>query len=206
VSDGLAGVGSGVEPARPRVAPDAAPVAGVATDVAYAGLATRTLAFAVDAAIINVVVWSVGAIVALGLSLLKIPADVRTAMAAIGAVIAILWTLAYFVFFWSATGQTPGNRLMRIRVLDSRTGTVMRPRRAALRLPAILLSALPLCAGFLLILIDSRRRALHDSLARTVVVYAADDVAARGRGRDGANAAASEAVSPTSPSSSAVRR
>ena len=33
----------------------------------YAGLATRTLAFAVDAAVINAVVWFVGLVVALGL-------------------------------------------------------------------------------------------------------------------------------------------
>ena len=32
----------------------------------YAGLATRTLAFAIDAAVINVVAWFVGAVCALG--------------------------------------------------------------------------------------------------------------------------------------------
>ena len=43
---------------------------------------------------------------------------------------------------------------------------------ALLRLLALPLSAIPLCAGFLLILVDRRRRALHDRLVRTVVVYA----------------------------------
>jgi uncharacterized RDD family membrane protein YckC len=33
------------------------------------------------------------------------------------------------------------------------------------------LSAIPLCAGFLLVLVDDRRRALHDRLVRTVVVH-----------------------------------
>ena len=47
----------------------------------HAGLATRTLAFAVDAAIINAVAWAVAAVVALGLSLLKVPDAVVTAMA-----------------------------------------------------------------------------------------------------------------------------
>jgi uncharacterized RDD family membrane protein YckC len=36
------------------------------------------------------------------------------------------------------------------------------------------LAALPLFAGFLLILVDDRRRGLQDRFARTVVVYAAD--------------------------------
>jgi uncharacterized RDD family membrane protein YckC len=144
--------------------------AGVASTL-YAGLATRTLAFAADAAIINAVAWFVGAVIALCLSLLAIPQQVTTAIAAIGVVAALAWTLAYFVFFWSASGQTPGNRLLGIAVREASTGRPVHASRAALRALALLLSALPLCAGFLLILVDSRRRALHDRIAGTVVVY-----------------------------------
>jgi uncharacterized RDD family membrane protein YckC len=56
-------------------------------------------------------------------------------------------------------------------VRDARTGLPLRPRRALLRLLALPLSALPLCAGFLLIVFDARRRALHDRLVGTVVIY-----------------------------------
>jgi uncharacterized RDD family membrane protein YckC len=136
----------------------------------YAGLATRTLAFAADAAVINVVAWFVAAVVALGLSLLAIPHQVAVILAAIGAAIALLWSICYFAFFWSASGQTPGNRLMRIRVLDA-NGKPLRLRRALLRVLLLPLSAIPLCAGFLLVLVDDRRRALHDRLVRTVVVH-----------------------------------
>ena len=139
----------------------------------YAGLATRTLAFAVDAAIINAVAWFVGVVVYLGLSLLGIPQDVRTIMAAIGAGLALLWTVVYFAFFWSASGQTPGNRMLGIRVQHAVTGVPLHAGRAALRVGALTLSALPLCAGFLMILVDRRRRALHDRLIGTVVVYVA---------------------------------
>ena len=45
---------------------------------------------------------------------------------------------------------------------------------AIVRLAAMALAALPLFAGFLLILVDDRRRGLQDRLARTVVVYAPD--------------------------------
>jgi uncharacterized RDD family membrane protein YckC len=141
--------------------------------VDYAGLATRTLAFAIDAAIINGVAWFVGIVVALGLSLLKIPDAAQTVLAVIGAAIAFVWFVAYFAFFWSATGQTPGSRVMQIRVEDGLTGEVISTRRAVLRVPALLLSALLLCTGFLLILVDRRRRALHDRLVRTEVVYVA---------------------------------
>jgi uncharacterized RDD family membrane protein YckC len=137
----------------------------------HAGLATRTLAFAVDAAIINAVAWAVAGVVALGLSLLKVPDEVVTALAVIGAVIGVGWSIAYFAYFWSATGQTPGNRLLSIRVLFARDLEPPHAGRAVVRVLALPLSALPLCAGFLMILVDARRRALHDVLVGTVVVY-----------------------------------
>jgi uncharacterized RDD family membrane protein YckC len=83
-----------------------------------------------------------------------------------------VWTIAYFVTFWSSTGQTPGNRLLRIRVCDARDRTPLRPWRSFMRLVYLMLAALPLFAGFLPILVDSRRRGVHDMLARSVVVSA----------------------------------
>jgi uncharacterized RDD family membrane protein YckC len=141
------------------------------SETIFAGLATRTLAFALDAAVINGLAWFVGTVIALGLSLLGVPGELKTWLAAIGAALALVWTIAYFAFFWSASGQTLGNRVMEIRVQDAATGGPVRARRALLRVAALPLSALPLCAGFLLILVDARRRALHDRLAGTTVVY-----------------------------------
>jgi uncharacterized RDD family membrane protein YckC len=137
----------------------------------YAGLATRTLAFALDAAIINAVAWAVAAIFALCLSLLELPSDVETVLTAVGAVIALGWSVAYFAYFWSATGQTPGDRTLGLQVLQADTGEPPHLGRALLRVPALLLSAIPFLAGFLMILVDSRRRALHDHLVGTVVIY-----------------------------------
>ena len=137
----------------------------------YAGLATRTLAFAIDAAVINVVAWFVGAVFALALSLLSLPKEVLTVLTAVAAFVALLWTFSYFVFFWSGNGQTPGNRLIGITVLDATSLTPLRARRAAFRFVLLPLSALLLFAGFLMILFDGRRRALHDRLARSVVIY-----------------------------------
>jgi uncharacterized RDD family membrane protein YckC len=138
----------------------------------YVGLATRTLAFAADAALITAVAWGTGAVVALCLSLIGVPGQIKTLIAAIGTGLTFLATIGYFTFFWSASGQTPGNRLLGIRVVAAGSGGPLPGRRAFLRVPALLLSALPLCAGFLLILVDGRRRALHDRLVRSAVVDA----------------------------------
>ena len=141
----------------------------------YVGLVTRALAFGVDAAVVNLVAIATAAIVALTFSVVSIPDDLRTVAIALGGVLYVLWVVGYFVTFWATTGQTPGNRLMRLRVRTA-SGARLRPRRALLRFGGLTLAALPLFAGFLLILVDDRRRGLHDVIARTIVVDAEEDV------------------------------
>ena len=137
----------------------------------YAGLATRTIAFGVDAAVINLAALAVGVFVGLGLSVLDLPSSAKTAIAVAGGAAYVIWTLAYFVVFWSTTGQTPGDRMMRIRVLDGNEGGPLGPLRAALRLGALMLAVIPLLAGVWMMLWSRRRRGFHDQVARTVVVY-----------------------------------
>jgi uncharacterized RDD family membrane protein YckC len=141
----------------------------------YTGLVTRAIGFGVDALIIDLAAIVVAAIVALALNLFEVPSKVDTALAAIGAVVFIVWAGAYFVTFWSTTGQTPGARMMRFRVLAPGTqrGHIS-PRRALVRLIAMVLAAIPLLAGYFMVLFDDRRRGLHDRIARTVVVDAPD--------------------------------
>jgi uncharacterized RDD family membrane protein YckC len=136
----------------------------------YQGLVTRAIAFAIDAAVINVTAAAVGVVVGLALSILDLPSGVTTALYAVGGVAYVVWTVGYFVTCWSATGQTPGDRLLHIKVRDADDDTLIRPGRAFLRFVFLMLAALPLFAGFLPILLDDRRRGVHDMLAGTVVV------------------------------------
>ena len=137
----------------------------------YQGLVTRAIAFSVDAAIVNLIALVVGVGVGLALSILSVSNTAETVLLACGAGAFAVWTVAYFAVFWSTTGQTPGNRLMRIRVCTG-DGAVLSLRRSLLRFVALVLAALPLLAGFLPVLVDDRRRGLHDMLAGTVVVGA----------------------------------
>ena len=143
--------------------------------VDYTGLVTRAIGFGIDAVIIDLAAAIVAAIVALALNLFDIPSKITTALAAVGAVVFIGWSAAYFVTFWSTTGQTPGARVMRFRVLapGAERGHIG-PRRALLRLFGMILAAIPLLAGYFMVLFDDRRRGLHDRLARTVVIDAPD--------------------------------
>jgi uncharacterized RDD family membrane protein YckC len=141
----------------------------------YTGLVTRAIAFGIDALVIDVVAAGVAAIVALALNLFQVPEKVDAALIAIGAVALVLWGAAYFVTFWSTTGQTPGARVMRFRVLaPGADGGRIGPKRAIVRLIGMVLAAIPLLAGYFMVLFDDRRRALQDYIAGTVVIDAPD--------------------------------
>ncbi len=140
----------------------------------YAGFVTRAIAFAIDVALIDLAAAFVAVVVGLGISALDVPQAVKTITIAIGGVAYIAWFVGYFATFWSTTGQSPGARVMGVRVVCARSGEPVSLRAAIVRLGGMLLAAIPLFAGFLLILVDDRRRGLQDRLAHTVVRYAPD--------------------------------
>jgi len=157
---------------RPEVAGAPADEREARSGVRYAGLVTRAIAFALDAAVINGVALVVGVVVGLGLSILHLPEAADTIIAAVLGALWIIWSVGYFTVFWSTTGQTPGDRVMRIQVVDSKGGGRLRPVRAIVRFGWVIVAAIPLCAGLLIMLWDDRRRCLQDRMARTVVVDA----------------------------------
>jgi uncharacterized RDD family membrane protein YckC len=156
---------------------------------AYAGVVTRTIAFALDAAVIDLVAAVVAGVVVLVGSIFHVSHVLRTVALTVGAVVFVVWCIAYFVGFWATTGQTPGNRVMRLRVVRLDGGR-LRPRQALARIVGLLVS-FPLLWGFVPILFTDRRRGVADMLAGTVVVETSDGASADGdRGRDAGPVAA----------------
>ena len=135
---------------------------------------TRAIAFAIDVALIDSPRRSSGWSSGSACPPSTCPQIVKTVTIAIGGVAYIAWFVGYFATFWSTTGQTPGARVMGVRVVCARSGEPVSLRAAIVRLGGMVLAAIPLFAGFLLILVDDRRRGLQDRLARTVVRYAPD--------------------------------
>jgi uncharacterized RDD family membrane protein YckC len=135
----------------------------------YGGVVSRGLALVVDGLLAQllflVAAASVG--VVLGLAGGLRPGWLEGTLAGGG------WLLvvgAYFTTFWTATGETPGMRLMHVRVLAP-SGEAPSLVRSVVRVIGLILAIIPLGAGFLPALVDSRRRALPDYLAGTTVVY-----------------------------------
>lgn len=151
-----------------------------AAPVAYVGLVTRAIAFAVDSALVQFAAVAVAGTLALILSVVSLPDELDGVLVVVGSVAYALWLVGYFVVFWSTTGQTPGNRLLQIRVCRAIDGASPSAGAAVLRFAGLILAALPLFVGFLPILVDERRRGLHDMLAGTVVVPAPQEIAGLG--------------------------
>jgi uncharacterized RDD family membrane protein YckC len=140
------------------------------------GFATRAVALAIDGAIVNVTAALTGFVVALGLGLFGVDSPATPVRALLGCAGWALVVGLYFASFWTLAGQTPGMRAMGFHVVGP-DGRIPSRRRAFRRAWALFLAALPLGAGFLLVLVDDRRRGLHDRIARTLVVYdEADEV------------------------------
>ena len=135
----------------------------------YGGLVTRAVALATDAAITIVILMSITGVVALVASLVG---GLRPEWL-VGVLLGSGWILvtgAYFSVFWSSAGQTPGMRLLRVRVRGP-GGTAPSLGRSLVRFVGLVLAIVPLFAGFIPVLFTERRRGLPDFVAGTVVVY-----------------------------------
>ena len=144
----------------------------------YAGFASRFAAFMVDLVVLT-------GIFILVLAAINFAASVLTGESihfnrgnAWVVVAYAVWAFVYFAHFWGLNGKTAGGALFGVQVV-TKDGRDVSGRRAIGRTLAFPLSFLILCLGFLGILLGDQRRALHDTIAGTVVIYCWDARAAR---------------------------
>jgi len=139
----------------------------------FGGVATRGLALIIDLVLAHAAFLFVAGSVALIASL---AGSLRSGWLA-GSIASAGWAivvLTYFVAFWSSTGQTPGMRLMRLRVLADSSGRPPSIGRSIVRFVGLIVAIAPMLLGFVPVLFDGRRRALQDYVARTAVLAEAE--------------------------------
>jgi uncharacterized RDD family membrane protein YckC len=144
----------------------------------YAGIVTRLVAFAIDVFLAmtlftlggNVFEYVFSAVLNRDISLSDRPVIAAIALA--------LWLLLYFAYPVAASGRTLGMALVGLEVV-SKDGGDVGPGQALLRTIAIPISLVLLAIGILMILLNRQRRALHDLIAGTAVVYSWNARAAR---------------------------
>jgi len=132
----------------------------------YAGIVTRSVAIMIDGGLLALTSTIMTAVVGLGLAVF-FGVDPTNTTTALG------WTVlasTYFTLCWAAAGQTLGMRLMGLRVVRA-SGATLTVGRALLRTVLLAVFVGPLFLGLLLVLVHPRRRAVHDLLAGTVVIY-----------------------------------
>jgi uncharacterized RDD family membrane protein YckC len=141
------------------------------TTARLAGFATRVLALSLDGALLTAGVAVVEGAIALAAKVVGVHLSSGDPLVAFLAGAGwLLLASAYLLTFWSLTGQTPGMRFMGIRVID-RTGARLGRMQSLRRLVGMALAALPAGAGFLLVLVDDRRRGLQDYIGSTLVIH-----------------------------------
>lgn len=147
----------------------------------YAGAVTRLAAFALDQTVATAS-FTLGVAVVDGTLSLVTNGDIQldTTGILIGLVAFSLWLFAYYAYPWAVSGKTLGMSVLGIQVVAA-DGDDCSARSAMLRTIALPLSFLTLGIGFLPILFGRHRRALHDRIAGTAVVYSWDARAARWR-------------------------
>jgi uncharacterized RDD family membrane protein YckC len=136
-----------------------------------AGLITRLAADTLDAVVLGVMYVSVGfGLRALGGVMVVSPRFLFVLGDWVRWTTSVFLIPSYHILFWIYDGRTPGKWLFGIRVVTAEGGPV-HLGRAVIRFLALSVSIAPLLAGMWAIAFDKKRRAWHDHIARTLVVY-----------------------------------
>ena len=144
----------------------------------HAGFASRFIAFIVDCALSIAVFMLVLSAASFAASVLT-GSSIHWSRANTWVVVAFFaWEFFYYAYFWTASGKTPGMVLLGVQVVGEEGGHAG-TRRGLIRTLAFPLSFILVGFGFLGILLGRDRRALHDVIAGTAVVYCWDAREAR---------------------------
>jgi len=154
----------------------------------YAGFASRTAAFVIDVLLVSAIILFSTWVVKSSMDMLQVkPFLLRLAARSpliqtvvnfvfgpvFSGLVSLVFIIVYYLFFWMAAGQTPGKYLIGIKIV-AMDGSKLKLRHVVLRYAGYYLSGLALGSGFLWILVDDQRRAWHDRIANTCVIYAWD--------------------------------
>jgi uncharacterized RDD family membrane protein YckC len=141
----------------------------------YAGFVTRLVAFVIDLIVVTLIVTMGGALIRLvetlleNIYLLRPGALTETVTSVVSVALGVGLFVAYYIGFWLGAGQTPGKRIMGVRIVRTDGGRVLLAN-VVRRFVGYWLSSI-LFLGFLWILVDNQRQAWHDTLSGTIVIY-----------------------------------
>jgi uncharacterized RDD family membrane protein YckC len=144
----------------------------------YAGFATRLVAFAFDIAALLTLFALASQTFDYVLSAVSgTTVDLRDA-APVGGIVLVVWWFVYSAYPLAQGGRTLGMAIVGLRAVRA-DGSDLDAGHAVVRVLFFPLSLILFVIAFGMLLVRRDRRALHDLIARTAVVYAWDARAAR---------------------------
>ena len=143
------------------------PLVGPAPGVEFASPGARLVAYIVDVVIQGILSVALF-VVSFAFTAIFPPLFI------LGVVAWLAIAIGYFPYFWSRSGQTPGMKMMRIKVVRDVDGGRVTSGQAILRLIGYWVSGLVFYLGYIWIFIDKRRRGWMDLIAGTIVITAPD--------------------------------
>jgi len=136
-----------------------------------AGFVTRLLAYAADLVILAGILALGGWIAVLADNALEtVGVEARADLASIYVVMIPFIMALYFVMSWALTGRTIGKSVLGLRIVGA-NGRPPTIGRSVIRVLGYVVSAIVFWAGYWWVLIDDERKAWHDHMASTSVVY-----------------------------------
>ena len=144
----------------------------------YAGSVSRFLAYAIDLLVSSGVFTLALAAVSYVVQIVTGKQVSWNRQDIVVVVLYVAWEFFYFGYSWAVSGRTLGMAVLGVRVVRA-DGAAAEPRRGVVRSLVFPLSFLLLGLGFLGILVQRERRALHDLIAGTAVIYEWDARGAR---------------------------
>jgi uncharacterized RDD family membrane protein YckC len=142
--------------------------AGPAPGVEFADPGSRLVAYIIDILI------NTGLVIAMAVATALFVATVPI-FAILPILAIIIIPLIYFPYYWQKSGQTPGMKMMGVKVVRDRDGGPVSWGSAILRLIGYWVSGAVFYLGYIWIFIDKRKRGWHDLIAGTVVIKAKPD-------------------------------
>jgi oligopeptide/dipeptide ABC transporter ATP-binding protein len=144
-----------------------------------AGPALADLGPRFGAYVLDLVISAVGTLAPVVIASLIAGGFKATPIVILGIALGVAINLGYFAFFWHRSGQTPGMRVSNLQVVHEMGDPALTWGNAIRRYIVFVFGAAVFYLGFIWAVFDPRRKAWHDTAARTIVIDAVAEAANR---------------------------
>jgi uncharacterized RDD family membrane protein YckC len=139
--------------------------------VYFAGHPARLIAWILDGIILSIVVTLLYFVIGIfGALISSASNELGVLILVVGWLVVAIVSLIWYPYWWSKSGQSPGKKLMHLKVVRAENGELLSFGGGFLRLIGYFVSAFVFYIGFLWILVDGKRQGWADKFASTYVI------------------------------------